>query len=675
MNKIFFLILINILSVSIFWSCTEEKVKKPCDDINCSNHGKCIEKDNQVSCVCDNGYFNHNEVECLDKPVLICKTHTFSDILFKDVTDEYNLNEKNMIATNLVVTDFDQDHWPDIALNMGSQKRDDINDPKYLYRFFKNNKGVFEDYTKESKLYLTKDNEFGVSSFIIFGDVNNDDYPDALNIVYRDSKSEAYGDVSSIYLNNKDGSFSLTDKQELYSSRFSYPISSALFIDYNKDGQLDLFLAQHYGTYGYLNSTKQDMLFKGDGAGKFFDKTKEMGLETFPFDPTTGAEGTNHRASWGATACDLTGDGNEEIMVSAYGRGYNLLFQYEAGKYKNNSIASGFGSDDILNYKDNQFFLCFCKSHPNEPTCNGVSNPSIGCDGLENAWNVGSDDQPYRLGGNSSNSLCADFDNDGDFDLLSIELAHWHIGESSDKTQLLLNDNYPNNKLKRVPNEDSGLTRVHADGWNEGDLGGVAEDFNNDGKIDILISSSDYPDTYSLLYQQISDGKFKNLVEKGGIKLTRAHGVALIDFDRDGDYDIMMGQSLMRWSGDDKPKKSYIHLFENRTGQDSNRVMIDLKGAGWNHSNKDAIGAKIIVKADGKQFVRSIQGAYGLFGFQKDPFIIIGIGDSCVADEIIIKWPNKEKTETILKDIPANYVLIIREGKDLVYNTLEEYVK
>ena len=80
-------------------------------------------------------------------------------------------------------------------------------------------------------------------------------------------------------------------------------------------------------------------------------------------------------------------------------------------------------------------------------------------------------------------------------------------------------------------------------------------------------------------------------------------------------------------------------------------------------------------QADGKQYVRSIQGAYGLFGFQKDPFIIIGIGDSCVAEEVIIKWPNKEKTETKLEDVPANYVLIVREGKDTIYSTLEDYKK
>ena len=658
-----------------------EKEKTPCSDVNCNNHGDCVVENDTAKCNCYEGYYLDG-LSCNETPPLQCLNNGSQKIQFEDITANLQFKDKRVIGTNITVTDIDQDHWPDIIVTKGSKTRYDKSDPKYNYALFRNEKGVFENFTWQSGLFKTRDesNDGRISSYVIFGDVNNDRYPDAINVAYLDSGSNTRLDKTSIFLNNGNGTFSIFREQKFSPDNMYNPASSVFFIDYDKDSNLDLFVAHHYSSYGVLDSALTDTLYKGNGDGSFTDVTEETGLQTEPFSIEEAMKANSNTPSWGATACDLNGDGFEEILVSSYGRQNNLLFLYENGKYINKSIESNFAHDNVENFVDNQFFACYCANHSGVEECENAQTPLIRCDGLENNWNIGFDDKPFRLGGNTSNSLCADFDNDGDNDLLSIELAHWHIGQSSDKTQLLINDGFPVNPLKRIDETESGITRTREGSWNDGDLGGVAEDLNNDGKVDIVITSSDYPGTSSLIYEQSSNGKFMNVTEDSGLKFIRAHGIALIDYDRDGDYDILMGRSLMRWSAGDepvnKPDDSYIHLFENKTGQNNNRIMIDIKGAGYEgKSNSDAIGAMITVEANGKIYTRTIQGGYGLFGIQKDPFIIIGIDDNCKADKITIKWPNKTHDETVLTDVPANYVLLIREGGKVKYLTLNEYRK
>ena len=659
-------------------SCKENT---PCTNVNCSNHGECIIENDKAKCNCYDNYYV-DRLNCNEQPPTICLNNGSQKIQFEDITSSLQFKDKRVIGTNITVTDIDQDHWPDFVVTKGAKTRYDKSDPKYQYALFRNNKGVFENYTWQSGLFKTREdtNSGRISSYVIFGDINNDQYPDAINIAYLDSAANTRLDKTSIFLNNGNGIFTIAREQKFSPDTMYNPASSALFLDYDKDSNLDLFVAHHYSTYGVLDSTLTDTLYKGDGNGIFTDVTGEMGIKTEPFSIEEAMNANSNTPSWGANACDLNNDGYEEILVSSYGRQNNLLFMYNNGKYINKSIESNFAHDNIENFIDNQFFACYCANHSGVSECANAKAPLINCTGLENNWNIGFDDKPFRLGGNTSNSLCADFDNDGDNDLLSIELAHWHIGASSDKTQLLINNGFPNTPLERINEAQSGITRTREGSWNDGDLGGVAEDLNNDGKIDIVITSSDYPGTSSLIYEQTDNVKFINVTEDSGLKFIRAHGIALIDYDRDGDYDILMGRSLMRWStGDEainKPTDSYVHLFKNKTGQNSNKIMIDIKGAGYEgKSNSDAIGAKIIVEANGKKYTRVIQGGYGLFGIQKDPFVIIGIDDNCKADKITIKWPNKTHDETILTDVPANYVLRIREGGKVKYFTLDQYKK
>ena len=135
--------------------------------------------------------------------------------------------------------------------------------------------------------------------------------------------------------------------------------------------------------------------------------------------------------------------------------------------------------------------------------------------------------------------------------------------------------------------------------------------------------------------------------------------------------------SFMRWAASDndgkyKPEKQWIKVLRNDTGQDSNKVIIDLAGKG---ANRDAVGAKIVVRAGGKQFVREVLGGYGLNGFQNDSLQIIGLGDICEVESVEITWPDKDGTVTKYENVYANYVLEIDQEKGLKHHKIDEYFR
>ena len=212
-------------------------------------------------------------------------------------------------------------------------------------------------------------------------------------------------------------------------------------------------------------------------------------------------------------------------------------------------------------------------------------------------WNHTYDREAFRLGGNSGTTICADLDNDGWFDLLTTEIVHWDVGESSDPSEILWNEQAERPSFFRPGNAETGLLRTHdIVDWNEGDITAAVIDFNNDGLLDILIGSTDYPGTRALLYEQVSPRAFEAVPIETGIDHTRSHGVAVADFDHDGDLDLVLGHSSGRCD-EDCYDSFHVRLYENQMVTSGAWLQLNLEGA--EGSNRSAIGARIEVTANG----------------------------------------------------------------------------
>ncbi|MEC7984882.1 MAG: CRTAC1 family protein, partial [Myxococcota bacterium] len=450
---------------------------------------------------------------------------------------------------------------------------------------------------------------------------------------------DSNAETSEIMLNAGDGTFLLgPDDSDVRKSNSDQP-AGASFVDYNRDGLLDLWTGQASGT--------QDRLLWGYGDGSFVDVTLGVELRTSGWsDVQTINEGRGHSISWSATACDLNNDGWPDLLASSYGRAPNHLWRSQEGTtFVNQSVASGYAYDDNQDWSDDESARCWCTLHPDAEDCEGVPAPEfIVCNSDSDAfrWDHETSRNAYRLGGNSGATVCADLNNDGWNDLITTEIVHWDVGASSDPSEILYNTQSDDIVFDRPGNDRTGLTRKH-DGitWDDGDMSATAFDFDNDMRKDIYIGSSDYPGTRGLLYHQTEEGVFEEVALSAGIEHHRSHGVAVADFDNDGDLDMIVGHSSSRCD-DDCPESFHARLYENQRDGMSNFVQVHLVGTG--KSNSAAIGARVEVTANGVTQMQEVGGGYGHYGAQNPLILHFGLGDACRAD-VTVFWPNSSRTQ------------------------------
>ena len=601
--------------------------------------------------------------------------------LFVDTSDTWQLGDDGLKlrGNRLTVADLDGDGYPDLVVHAVSSNVQQLQQPDGGARLvwqLMNRKGPdglrrFVDETGNGLFQVRggSDSHYRAAHLAVFGDVDNDGDLDAFSGTYDDPSKPDIGDRSELLLNDGTGHFSQASPTPVRGGTTErLPTTSATFTDADRDGKLDLFVGYFYEYYGRTYQGLQAQLLLGQGTGGFTTATGPAGLTT----TRDGFEAfTNHRPAYGVTACDLDDDGAPELMVSAYGRQRNLLYRNDGrGRFTDQSETSGFYGDAVIDSTDNENFRCWCTVNQADPKCMGVRRPVISCGANPgSSWGDGVDDQPWRNNGNTFTTWCGDLTGDGKQDLYSAEIHHFWAGNASDSSELLKNESTTGSvRFSRPGNAATGMGLPRIGGsWNEGGLMAAGGDLDNDGLQDLIVAASDYPDQFGVVLQQQGDGRFVDKADTFNLKHACMSGLAIADFDRDGDLDVIAGASTARDCAGIWRKGNEVKLYENQ-GPSGKSVLLRLKGNGTT-TNRAAIGARVTVKAGGKTIVREVSGGYGHFGMQNDTVVHVGLGNCTGIEELTVRWPDAAGTVQRYERIPseAGPLLELRQGDPVVY--------
>lgn len=532
-----------------------------------------------------------------------------------EVTDKLGLTGTPSFRISIV--DLNGDDYPDLVVHDAVDHANwDVMNKMYVYLNVEGDTPgtrKFIDFTEESGIRAnrrgTKDGRH--SDLAIFGDINNDGYPDYFAGVYYHRhtfipENIEWLDTSEVFLNDGTGRFTLVPDTLFFDGGLTN-VSSAVFADFDRDGNLDLLVGNWFTKYfgGTGDVFAPDQLFRGNGDGTFQDMSGTSGIQNPEvLQPT-----------YGAAVADVDGDGYPDIFLGNYCRD-------KSKHLRNNGDWTFTEIHETSNY--GQYVgPGNCASH----TCSWGSMPR-------------------------------DFNNDGHIDLFTI-LVH---GCRKVMSAPLINDGtgvftWDFDCIKSRLDDDP--AKLH-----HGDHFATWVDWNNDGLVDLILSENGYDNNRFYIFRHEPDHTLQVITPSTAMSVLNTenvsvHNVSVLDFDLDGDDDIIIG------SGDGGP----LRVFRNDIGNAKNHLTATLVGVGKpGFSNRSAIGAKIQVTYGDTTITRVVRAGDGHFGPQVPFRLNVGLDTAAQADLVTITWPNLSQDVYKLKKIPANSHIRIYENPDPIKN-------
>ena len=228
---------------------------------------------------------------------------------FVDATSKWKLDALHVEGVLLAAVDVDGDGRPDLAVRRGGGLPDDFGQPATPRQswLLRNTGAGFEDITESSGIRTRRHDDGSAvgrpGDVWAFGDVDNDGDLDVFTGHQAPDAKKPGEETSEVLLNDGTGHFTLAGEDAPYRLKPGKDApGGASFVDFDRDGSLDLWVPQYTVVYG--SAPYQDHLYRGLGGGTFEDVTAQRGLETLPWSKGM-AEGDLchlHSNAWGANS-------------------------------------------------------------------------------------------------------------------------------------------------------------------------------------------------------------------------------------------------------------------------------------------------------------------------------------------------------------------------------------
>jgi len=528
---------------------------------------------------------------------------------FVDVASEAGITATNVFGgkpsstyilestgTGVAIFDYDNDGWPDIFLVNATTlegSSDESAPTNHLYR--NNHDGTFSDVTEKAGLLGT-----GWGQGVCVGDYDNDGWED-LYVTYY-GKNRLY--------HNLGGRFEEVAEKAGVAGDGTNWGSGCAFVDYDRDGQLDLVVA-NYADFDLARASppgkfptclwkgiavfcgprglpfKKNILYRNLGKGRFQDVTGSAGI-----DRTLG------HYCFSVTPFDYDNDGWPDIYVACDSAPSILYHNNHDGTFTDVGILSGV---------------------------------AYNADGREQA---------------GMGSTVADYDGDGNLDLFRTNF--------SDDTSTLYHNNGDGTFTDVTYFVGLGSNTKYL-GWGTAFL-----DFDNDGWPDLLLANGHvYPEVdelklgieYSepkLLYRNNGNGTFTDISRAAGPAISTpapARGLAVGDLLNNGGLSAVIAN-----------RNAPPSLLVNRSTYPNHWIEIKTIGT---RSNRDGIGARITVKTAFRKHVDEVRSGSSYIS-NNDKRVHFGLGESSHIELLEVRWPSGLVER--FSDLAADRILTIKEG-------------
>ena len=344
--------------------------------------------------------------------------------------------------------------------------------------------------------------------------------------------------------------------------------------DYDGDSDIDVYLLNGAALPGSKSAFKpRNALYRNDGGWKFTDVT-----------PTAGVGDTNY--ALGVCVGDYDNDGDQDIYLNNFGP--NVLYRNNAdGTYSDVTQAAGVANGDkagagacfldidkdgdldlyVANYVDFTFAKHQTRHVNGHPAYVGpmIYGPLPATlfrnDGNGAFTDISRESGVAAFAGTGMGTVCADYDDDGDTDII--------VGNDAMANFVWRNDG--SGHFEEVALVTGLAYDMHGVGM--GTMGVECGDFDNDGRLDFFMTS--YQKQWAILYRNLGGGMFDDVTHLTGAGTgTFNHvtwGAGLEDFDNDGDRDLFIACGHLQ---------DNVELWDDTTQYEARNLLLENTGKG-----------------------------------------------------------------------------------------------